>query len=68
MRPHEQRVVEEHADLVKRIEALQTFVSGSVIRTLPAEEQQRMEIQLGLMKQLAAVLQERIDNFPKGAA
>lgn len=64
MKPHEQRVVLEHQDLVTRIEALQTFVMGSTIRTLPAEEQQRLEVQLGLMKQLASVLAERIANFP----
>lgn len=68
MAPHQQRVVEERIELQKKIEALDTFVHGSFIRSLDIEEQQRLEKQLGIMKQLEEVLSERIAFFLEHAA
>jgi len=64
MQPHELRVLEERTELQRKINGLQAFIGGAIIRKLPAEEQQRLEKQLSVMKQYAEVLTERIDAFP----
>lgn len=68
MKPYQQRVVEDRIVLQTRIDALQPFVHGSVVRSLPAEEQQRLERQLRIMIELEAVLAERIVFFIEGEA
>lgn len=63
--PHQQRVVEEKADLDKRATALSQFIGcNPVFSALPEDEQKRMEVQNSLMWQLSEVLGARIAAFP----
>lgn len=67
MLPHQQRVAEEHEALSEKIEKLESFIgegAGSIWLGLPYDEQGRLKIQLFIMKQYKAVLEDRIDNFP----
>lgn len=62
--PHQQRVVQEAAELADRGEKLQHFIQHNpTFGTLPINEQDRMRKQLMLMRQLFEVLQERIAAF-----
>lgn len=63
LQPHQQRVVEEKADLDGRIERLHTFTGSDLFRTLDLAEQHRLVRQLNLQRQLSAVLAERIAAF-----
>ena len=65
MRPHEQRVVEEKAELDKKLTALDAFIHvDGRFAALPPEECERLRRQFLLMSQYSAVLQERIQAFP----
>lgn len=62
--PHQQRVVDEKADLDKRATALSQFIGcNPLFQTLPEDEQKRMETQNSLQWQLSKVLGERIAAF-----
>ena len=61
--PHQQRVVDERAELVDKITKLDSFVAGSMFSTLVMEEQGRLSKQLEVMRDYATVLQARIDAF-----
>lgn len=61
--PHQQRVVDERAELVDKITKLDSFVAGSMFSTLAMEEQGRLSKQLEIMRDYATVLQARIDAF-----
>jgi hypothetical protein len=61
--PHQQRVVDERAELVDKITKLDSFVAGSMFSTLVMEEQGRLSKQLEIMRDYATVLQARIDAF-----
>ena len=61
--PHQQRVVDERAELVDKITKLDSFVAGSMFSTLVVEEQGRLSKQLEIMRDYATVLQARIDAF-----
>ena len=63
LQPHQQRVVEEKADMDGRIERLHTFTGSDLFRTLDLAEQHRLVRQLNLQRQLSAVLAERIAAF-----
>ena len=63
MPAHQQRVVDEKAELDGRIERLHTFTGSDLFRTLDLAEQHRLERQLNLQRQLSAVLAERIAAF-----
>ncbi len=65
--PHIVRVMEEASELAGRIGKLEAFTDGPLFGSLPDGERQRMYEQLGLQKQLLAVLEARIEaNAPKG--
>lgn len=66
MEDYQQRVVDEQAALVKKINALDEFTIGVVFANLPDAEKARMEMQLSLMEQYSAVLGERITAFSEG--
>lgn len=71
MQPHQQRVVDEKADLDGRIPKLREFINGASRPTflqLPHDEQRRMLRQLDLMRELSDVLGERIAAFPASAS
>lgn len=63
LQPHQQRVVDEHAELSKRLSALLAFFQSPVFPTLSEAEQSRMRNQARFMDGYAAVLEERIVAF-----
>ena len=66
MQPFQIRVVEEHADLTKKVTALATFFSNPLFHKLPAAEQERMYEQQRHMSAYADVLARRIAAFDTG--
>jgi hypothetical protein len=63
--PHQQRVIDEKCQLDTRLQALEKFISGSVVWPgLPTPEQQRMRRQRDAMVQYSSILAERIESFP----
>lgn len=63
LQPHQQRVVDEHADLVGRLDRLNDFIESNAFKAVDPAEQARMQNQGVLMFQLATVLKSRIDAF-----
>ena len=64
MQPFQQRVIEEKAELDKKIDNLAEFIQDDVIYLdLDEAEQDRMNVQLDLMNDLSSVLGERIAAF-----
>jgi hypothetical protein len=64
MQPHQQRVVEEKADLDVKVAALQKFIKQSPhFDTLDIGEQWRLTTQAHIMVQYSAILGERIAAF-----
>ena len=63
--PHEQRVVDELAELLDRLRKLRAFIGDKLGRwsTLPVAEKARMQHQEAVMSELAIILAERIDAF-----
>lgn len=62
--PHQQRVLQEKAELDTRVKALSDFIGlNPVFDKLDPEEQERLKIQNDLMWQLSEVLGERIAAF-----
>lgn len=64
LQPHQQRVVEERAELEDKIGKLQAFITGERFATVsdPAE-QGRLVLQHKLMESYALVLEQRIAAF-----
>lgn len=67
MQPHQQRVVDEKTALDDKISRLTPFVQGEKFKTLPEDEQERMNRQCALMADYSRVLGERIAAFPADA-
>jgi hypothetical protein len=65
MQPHQQRVVDEKAELDERLGKLRAFCSqaGGVFDSLPTEEKQRLTDQAGHMASYSDVLRRRIEAF-----
>jgi hypothetical protein len=63
IKPHQQRVIEEKAQLDERLAKLAAFRAGIVHGTLPAAERARLSRQHYHMAALSDVLKERIDAF-----
>lgn len=64
MQPHQQRVVEEKADLDVKISALQKFLQESpMLAKLDRSEVYRLNAQNLIMVQYSAILGERIQAF-----
>lgn len=66
--PHQQRVVDECAEMNERTGKLGAFIATDIFATLDQAEKDRLVKQAGLMNQLVNVLSERIQAFPKGGA
>lgn len=62
--PHQQRVVDEKRELDEKLTKLDAFGRTELFKSLPAEEQGRLNRQHSLMEQYSAVLGERIAAFP----
>lgn len=62
-KPHELRVIDEKAELDKKISALQAFRKTKVCDGLPREERCRLGAQLTFMESYSVVLGMRIAAF-----
>lgn len=65
LQPHQQRVVEELAELSKRLTNLHIFFGTPTFSTLSEVEQSRLLNQARFMSGYKAVLAERIAAFTK---
>ena len=63
MQPHQQRVVDEKAELDEKSAKLNTFFNTARFDKLSSEEQDRMHRQYECMVRYSAVLGERIVAF-----
>jgi hypothetical protein len=63
MKPFQERVAAEKAELDERREKLIAFIHGEVFKTLPAEEQDRLSWQIDVMDEYSEVLRQRIAVF-----
>lgn len=61
--PHQQRVVDELAELEAKRVALGKFLIAPFFRSLDPAEQDRLQRQHGYMSQYSLVLSERIEAF-----
>jgi hypothetical protein len=64
LQPHQQRVVDEKAELDKKAHALSDFIGNSdIFPTLDAAEQERLKEQNDVMWQYSEILGARIAAF-----
>ena len=63
MKPHQERVVVEKAELDAKCDKLRTFITGDVFKTLDDDEQNRLTRQLEVMTEYSQILEDRIENF-----
>ena len=79
LQPHQQRVVDEHAECLERLRKLRAFIGDAKgpFRQLDDAERHRLMHQEDVMTELATVLAERVaafqsapvgDDFPLGKA
>lgn len=68
MRPHQQRVVDERAELDDKLSKLAGFFGTDLFATLPSAEQQRLRTQAVAMRTYSSILAERIAAFALPAA
>lgn len=61
--PHQQRVLDEKAELDERLSKLVGFFSTSIFHAIPESEQIRLESQAAVMRKYSVILGERIVNF-----
>lgn len=62
--PHQQRVVEEKAELDDKLAKLKSFIDDSAIfEGLPAAEKERLVRQHSCMTEYSDILGERISHF-----
>jgi HrpA-like RNA helicase len=61
--PHQQRVVDEAAELKARLNKLESFIIGPLFAKLSSAEQRLLMDQRGLMQSLHEVLEKRIQLF-----
>lgn len=60
MESHQERMLEEHTDLLEKIGKLSDFMEGEVFESLSHDEQLRLRRQRGHMHDYSVVLHERI--------
>ncbi len=66
--PHEQRVIDEHQDLTKKLNNLRTFFDTPIFRGLAEAEQMRLRAQSDFMYGYQNMLSERICSFMRAHA
>jgi hypothetical protein len=64
MAPHQQRVVQEKKELDEKLAKLDEFGRTDFYKTLPADEQGRLNRQHSMMEEYSRILGERIAAFP----
>jgi regulator of replication initiation timing len=68
MLPHQERVVQERAELVDKLFRLKQFFSTPTFEALDTEEKGRLARQAEAMDQYAQILADRIHAFPQASA
>lgn len=63
MQPHQQRVVDEKAELDGKISKLTAFTGGDIFKYIHQEDQDLLIDQLSLMAKYSQVLEKRISRF-----
>ena len=63
MQPHEQRVVDEQAELEDKLRRLNDFTKVSTFHLLDSEEKTLLRMQLEVMRTYSSILGLRIANF-----
>lgn len=63
LQEHQKRVLEEHKELCKKIEALIKFVQSDLFQPVETSEQGRLQRQLSIMQDYRDILFDRINNF-----
>lgn len=64
MQPHQQRVVDEKAELDKKLTALDLFIeTNAIFKKLDPAEQSRLKRQSNAMAEYSMILEERIAAF-----
>ena len=63
LKPHEERVVQEKADLDEKLVKLRDFMRKDTFATLPSEDQWLLRMQHDAMDQYSRVLGLRIARF-----
>lgn len=66
--PHQQRVVDERAELDERLQKLMTFTCTPTFAALPGPERDRLAKQADTMAKYSEILGERIEAFAPAAA
>ena len=61
--PHQQRVIDEKAELDERRSKLAAFMRGPGFFAIPNEDQILLDRQAGAMRLLSGILRERIERF-----
>lgn len=64
VQPHQQRVIDEKAELDEKLTKLVAFFGNPLWATLPIAEQERLSRQSEVMRQYSNILEERIAAFP----
>lgn len=67
LEPHQERVVQEKAELDARLERLVAFIGGATYRLLPEAERMDLRKQRTCMRNLSNILARRIARFTPGA-
>lgn len=64
MQPHQERAVTEKKELDEKIDKLKAFImENPVFKTLPADEQKRLNRQCDVMIEYSKILGARIEAF-----
>ena len=63
MKPHQERVVTERAELLDKLSKLRTFFTSNVFDELPDAECSRLKRQAAVMAEYISILDERIAAF-----
>ena len=63
MKPHQQRVIDEKAELDKKREKLGAFKNTDTFLSLPWQEQERLNTQAHIMTMYSTVLGAHIASF-----
>lgn len=67
MNPHEQRVIDEKAELDAKLGNLIPFLGSDTCHSLPFDERGRLHRQAEVMREYSSILGDRINHFEGSA-